>query len=225
MAKPIKIWTGSEWVEVAIQAPVLTGYATTVDLTAHEIDTTSVHGIADTSNLIISTGSYSNPSWITSLAETKVLPSQTSNSGKFLTTNGTSSSWTALNNTALTGTTSVESLNVDSVAYIDTITTTVNSSSTTNIDSFAVSLYTSVEYLIQIVQGSKVTVLKTLMIVSSSDIVQYGIVESGGSIPYTITADTFIPGGGGSTLSILKITITDANVTSATVKVLRTSVV
>lgn len=41
-------------------------------------------------------GSYANPSWITSLSETKVLPSQTNNSGKFLTTNGTSSSWASL---------------------------------------------------------------------------------------------------------------------------------
>lgn len=42
------------------------------------------------------TGSYSNPSWITSLSETKVLPSQTGNAGKYLTTNGTSTSWTTL---------------------------------------------------------------------------------------------------------------------------------
>lgn len=41
-------------------------------------------------------GSYSNPSWITSLSETKVLPTQTNNSGKFLTTDGTSSSWASL---------------------------------------------------------------------------------------------------------------------------------
>jgi hypothetical protein len=56
------------------------------------------------------------------------------------------------------------------------------------------------------------------------DIVQYGIVESGGTIPYTITTDSFIPGGGSVTNKLL-ITITDANSTSATVKVVRTSVV
>jgi hypothetical protein len=42
---------------------------------------------------------YSNPSWITSLSETKVLPSQSGNAGKILTTNGTITSW----GTALTG--------------------------------------------------------------------------------------------------------------------------
>ncbi len=42
-------------------------------------------------------GSYANPTWITSLAETKVLPSQTGNSGKYLTTNGTATSWATIN--------------------------------------------------------------------------------------------------------------------------------
>lgn len=54
----------------------------------------SVTGNAGTvTNGVYTNVSYSNPSWITSLAETKVLPSQTSNSGKYLTTNGTSTSW------------------------------------------------------------------------------------------------------------------------------------
>src|SRR5947209_1188250 len=48
---------------------------------------------AQVTNAVDQTGSYANPSWITSLAETKVLPTQTSNSGKYLTTNGTSTSW------------------------------------------------------------------------------------------------------------------------------------
>jgi hypothetical protein len=54
----------------------------------------SIDGNAGTvTNGVYTTGSYSNPSWITSLSETKVLPSQTGNSGKYLTTNGTSTSW------------------------------------------------------------------------------------------------------------------------------------
>lgn len=36
---------------------------------------------------------YSDPSWIALLSETKVLPSQTNNAGKVLTTNGTNTSW------------------------------------------------------------------------------------------------------------------------------------
>ena len=56
--------------------------------------TGDVSGNAGTvTNGLYSTGSYSNPSWITSLAETKVLPVQTGNSGKYLSTNGSSTSW------------------------------------------------------------------------------------------------------------------------------------
>ena len=42
---------------------------------------------------VVTTGSYANPSWITSLDDGKVLPSMTGNTGKYLTTNGTDSSW------------------------------------------------------------------------------------------------------------------------------------
>lgn len=59
--------------------------------------TGSISGNAGTvTNGVVTTGSYANPTWITSLAETKVLPSQTGNSGKYLTTNGTSSSWVTI---------------------------------------------------------------------------------------------------------------------------------
>lgn len=123
-----------------------------------------------------------------------------------------------------TGTANAERFSVDSTAYIDTTTTTISSTNITDIDSFVQSEFSSCEYLIQIKQGSKVTVLKALMTSLDLDIVQYGIVESGGTIPYTITTDSFIPGGGSLT-NKLRITITDADITSATVKVVRTSVV
>jgi hypothetical protein len=56
--------------------------------------TGNVSGNAGTvTNGVYSSGSYADPAWITSLAETKVLPVQTSNSGKYLSTNGTSTSW------------------------------------------------------------------------------------------------------------------------------------
>jgi hypothetical protein len=48
----------------------------------------------DPATLVLTTGSYADPSWITSLSQTKVLPSQGGHSGEFLTTNGTSSFWT-----------------------------------------------------------------------------------------------------------------------------------
>lgn len=52
MAKPIKIWNGSEWVDVAVSVPNLSDYATISALTAHESDTTNVHGIVNTANLL-----------------------------------------------------------------------------------------------------------------------------------------------------------------------------
>ena len=56
--------------------------------------TGDVSGNAGTvTNGVYTSGSYADPSWLTSLAETKVLPVQTSNSGKYLSTNGTSTSW------------------------------------------------------------------------------------------------------------------------------------
>ena len=57
----------------------------------------SVSGNAGTvTNGVVTTGSYSNPTWITSLDDGKVLPAMTGNSGKYLTTNGTDSSWAAV---------------------------------------------------------------------------------------------------------------------------------
>jgi hypothetical protein len=56
--------------------------------------TGSVSGNAGTvTNGVVTTGSYADPSWITSLDDGKVLPSMSGNSGKFLTTDGTNSSW------------------------------------------------------------------------------------------------------------------------------------
>jgi hypothetical protein len=59
--------------------------------------TGDISGNAGTvTNGLYSTGSYADPAWLTSLAETKVLPVQTGNSGKVLKTNGTSTSWGTL---------------------------------------------------------------------------------------------------------------------------------
>lgn len=58
MARPIKIWSGTEWVDVAIAVPDTDIYATNSSLSAHESDTTNVHGIADTNEL--ATKSYAD---------------------------------------------------------------------------------------------------------------------------------------------------------------------
>lgn len=46
---------------------------------------------------VYTTGSYADPSWITSLDQTKVLPSQSGRAGKFLTTDGTYATWATVN--------------------------------------------------------------------------------------------------------------------------------
>ena len=56
-------------------------------------DTTGNAGTV--TNGVYTTGSYADPGWITSLSQTKVLPTQTSNNGFYLTTNGTTATWTA----------------------------------------------------------------------------------------------------------------------------------
>lgn len=64
----------------------------------------SIDGNAATvTNGVVTTGSYSNPSWITSLDDSKVLPTQTDNTGKFLTTDGTDSSWADVSWSTLSG--------------------------------------------------------------------------------------------------------------------------
>ena len=59
--------------------------------------TGSVSGNAGTvTNGVYTSGSYADPSWITSLDDGKVLPSMTGNTGKYLTTDGTNSSWSTV---------------------------------------------------------------------------------------------------------------------------------
>jgi hypothetical protein len=54
----------------------------------------SITGNAATvTNGVYTTGTYADPSWITSLDDGKVLPSMTGNTGKYLTNDGTNSSW------------------------------------------------------------------------------------------------------------------------------------
>lgn len=59
MAKPIKIWSGTEWVDIAIQSPSISGLATESALAAHETDTTNIHGIANTA-LLVTTATIDN---------------------------------------------------------------------------------------------------------------------------------------------------------------------
>jgi hypothetical protein len=58
MAKPIRIWNGTEWVDVAVSVPDSSIYATIDSLSNHESETLDVHGILDTSQL--ATKSYAD---------------------------------------------------------------------------------------------------------------------------------------------------------------------
>lgn len=68
-----------------------------VPLTNTQLDTNFINLNTELASAASTSGSYSNPAWITALAETKVLPTQTGNSGKFLSTNGTTTSWADTN--------------------------------------------------------------------------------------------------------------------------------
>jgi hypothetical protein len=111
----MNVWTGSAWTGLGGSSGVSSFNTRTGAVTLSSSDVTTaltytpvppngtgatgtwnidVSGSAGTvTNGVVTSGSYANPSWITSLSETKVLPSQTGNSGKYLTTNGTSTSW------------------------------------------------------------------------------------------------------------------------------------
>lgn len=84
MAKPIKIWSGSEWVDVAIQAPSTSGLATTSALAAHESDTTNIHGISDTANLIDKTIINAKGDLLVGSADNTVAKQAVGNNGQIL---------------------------------------------------------------------------------------------------------------------------------------------
>lgn len=85
----------------------------------------------------------------------------------------------------------------------------------TTIDSFNVDEYRSAEYIIQIVQGTKFATVKAMVMHNTIDagICEYGKIELGGSIPYTLLADTV------DSIAVLRMSIFDGDVNPATVKI------
>lgn len=94
----------------------------------------------------------------------------------------------------------------------------INTNLSTTIDSFSASAYRSAEYNIQISQGSKYTNVKTTVLHDNTNagISEYGKVEMGGSIPYTLSADI------SGTNVLLSCTISNGDISSAVVKFFRT---
>lgn len=102
------------------------------------------------------------------------------------------------------------------IKYDKNTDTSVTSNAATEVDSFSSSEYRSAEFLIQVTQGSKYTLMKALAVHDGANVTmtQFGRIDIGSPvIPLTISAAIV-----GSNLK-LRATISDANSTNAIVKV------
>ena len=125
------------------------------------------------------------------------LPSQTGNSGKYLTTDGSSASWASL------------------VVPIETGTATLSANTATTINTTALSAFTSIEYMVSLKQGSKVRTSKVLVQTdgTSVDMTEFAITETGGTMSGVVVSATTA-----STNAVLQVTVTDATSTNVSVK-------
>jgi hypothetical protein len=110
-------------------------------------------------------------------------------------------------------------ITLDSTGELNTSTQLVDVNTITTVDSFAKATYRTAKYLIQVTQGSKYTTSEVLLAHDGTDsyMSEYAVIELGESrIPLTVS--TSISAGN----VLLRVTITDAASTNATVKVART---
>jgi len=134
------------------------------------------------------------PSWA---AAPITLPSQSGESGKYLTTDGTTASWGTL------------------VVPISTSTGTVSSNTIATIDTTALAAFTSIEYMVSLKQGTKIRTSKVIVQNngSSVDMTEFAITETGGVISGVVVSAAV-----SSTNAVLQLTVTDAASTNVTVK-------
>jgi len=125
------------------------------------------------------------------------LPSQSGNSGYYLTTDGTNASWGAL------------------VVPITTGTATITENTATTIDTNAMSEFTSVEYMVSLRQGTKVRTSKVILQTdgTSVDMTEFAITETGGQMTGVVVSATTSAGN-----ALLQVTVTDAANTNVIVK-------
>lgn len=125
------------------------------------------------------------------------LPSQTGESGKYLTTDGTTASWATL------------------VVPIETGTATLTANTATTVDTTALSAFTSIEYMVSLKQGSKTRTSKVIMQTdgTSVDMTEFAITETGGAMSGVVVSATTA-----STDGVLQVTVTDASSSNVTVK-------
>ena len=102
---------------------------------------------------------------------------------------------------------------------LNTSTQAVTVNTATTVDSFDKTVYRTAKYLIQVTQGSKYTTSEVLLAHDGTDsyLSEYAVIELGASrIPLTVSTSI------SASNVLLRVTITDAASTSATVKVART---
>ena len=100
-------------------------------------------------------------------------------------------------------------------------TTQITTTSLTSVYQWDISLYTTVEYILQIKQGSKYRSSKIMVLTDKTSIVhtQYGIIQIGSDIT-GLQVDVSKTGSN----AVLSVQISDANTTSAQVKVIRNAI-
>jgi hypothetical protein len=127
------------------------------------------------------------------------LPSQSGNSGKYLTTDGTSASWGTL------------------VVPIVTGTDTVTGNTVETVDTTALSAFTSIEYMVSLKQATNNKTRTSKVLVqtdgTSVDMTEFAITETGGTI-----AGVVVSAAVASTDAVLQVTVTDAATNNVTVK-------
>jgi hypothetical protein len=127
------------------------------------------------------------------------LPSQSGNSGKYLTTDGTSASWGTL------------------VVPITTGTDTVTGNTIETVDTTALSAFTSIEYMVSLKQATNNKTRTSKVLVqtdgTSVDMTEFAITETGGTI-----AGVVVSAAVSSTNAVLQVTVTDAATNNVTVK-------
>lgn len=102
---------------------------------------------------------------------------------------------------------------------LNTSTQSVTVNTVTTVDSFDKTVYRTAKYLVQVTQGSKYTSSEVLLAHDGTDsyLSEYAVIELGGTrIPLTVSTSI------SSNDVLLRVTITDAASTNATVKVART---
>ena len=102
---------------------------------------------------------------------------------------------------------------------LNTSTQVVTVNTVTTVDSFDKTVYRTAKYLVQVTQGSKYTTSEVLLAHdgTTSYLSEYAVIELGGTV-IPLTVSTSISSGN----VLLRVTITDAATTNATVKVART---